>query len=157
MIELLINRKNLNKFLNDIRKSDRDELFYHFGKKLRKKFIQTVKNTKNTYFIGSDSGKPLALGGFHKNNDDDVFLAWLLCTNEAKNNKYELYKYIKAKVDKYKEKCSFMFNYIYKSNYDSLKLLSALGFSIVDLTCEDFKLFYYTKGNSFDTRYITRK
>ena len=69
----------------------------------------------------------------------------------------ELYKYIKTKVDKYKEECSLMFNYIYKSNYDSLKFLSALGFRIVDLTCEDFKLFYYTKGNSFDTRYITRK
>ena len=151
MIELLTNRKNLNKFLKNIRKSDRDELFYHFGKKLRKKFIQTVKNTKNTYFVGNDRGLPLAIGGFHTNKKDKVFLVWLLCTNETENNKFELYKYIKAKVDEYKENCSLMFNYIYKSNYDSLKLLSALGFKTVDLVNDDFKLFYYKKGNNIDT------
>lgn len=158
MMELEVNEENLEKFLNNIRRQDKEELLYHFKKNYRKKFKQTVKKSKNTYFVGDKNCNPIAIGGFQECKRRNTFLVWLLCTNELVKNKKELFKYIKTKLEIYKKNCLILFNYIYKSNFQSFNFLKNLGFEILDTKNKDFKLFYYTnvkKGNYFDIRYIT--
>lgn len=155
MIEIEINEENLKKFTKDIRKEDKEELAFHFGEKFEKKFIKIAKNTKNTYFVADKNKNPLAIGGFEKFKNSNTFQVWLLCTDKLKNNKKELFKYIKTRLKPYKEKSFVLFNYIYKSNFKSLDFIKNLGFEVVDLKNENFKLFYYMKGKNFDIRYIT--
>lgn len=155
MIELEINEKNLSDFLTNIRKSDEEELIYHYGKNYRETFIKTVNETKNTYFVGNNNKEALAIGGFQEFKNKNCFQVWLLCTDKITKNKKELLKYIKQKVELYKNNSFVMFNLIYKSNFKSLNMLKKLGFEIRDICDKNFKLFYYTKGNDFDTRYIT--
>ena len=156
MIEIEINEKNLKKFLQNIRIEDKEELMFYFGENFRKKFIKIAKTTKNTYFVADKNKNPVAIGGFEEfKKNKNIFQAWLLCTNKLKNNKKELFKYIKTKLKFYRENSFVLFNYIYKSNFKSLAFIENLGFEILDLKNDDFKAFYYTKGKSFDIRYIT--
>ena len=156
MIEIEINENNLKKFLQDIRTEDKEELVFYFGEDFEKKFVEIAKNTKNTYFVSDENEAPIAIGGFEEfKTNKNIFQTWLLCTSKLKNNKKELFKYIKTKLKSYKENSFVLFNYIYRTNFKSLNFIKSLGFEIVDLKNDNFKLFYYTKGKSLDIRYIT--
>ena len=63
--------------------------------------------------------------------------------------------YVKNKLECFKDDYDFLFNFIYKSNFEFLKWLKKADFEIVDNN-ENLKLFYFSKGDiNFDLRYIT--
>lgn len=152
MIEIELNEKNLLLFLKNIRQEDKKELEYFFKENLEQNFIKICLKNPETYFVADKNLQPIAIGGVKeiKNNNHTFGQVWLLCTNEYKKNKISLYKYIKSKIDNFKTRFDFLFNYIYKTNFDALLWLKKCGFVSCDCS-EQFKLFYYTKGvHNFD-------
>ena len=141
MREIEINKNNLNLFLENIRDKDKEELIYFFGKNYKKYFINfLLKNNKETYFLSYKS-IPCAIGGAYK--DKKGAQVWLLCAKEY--DKKFLYKYIKEKFNKIKQKYNILYNFIYKSNFSSLNLLLKLGFQIIETNKPELKLFYLKK------------
>lgn len=150
MREIEINKENLNLFLNNLRENDREELIYFLGKDYKKCFVDfLLNNKKETYFLSYKSS-PAAIGGAY--NNKSCTQVWFLCAK--KYDKKFLYKYIKNKFEKLKQKYDTLYNFIYKSNFSSLNLLSKFGFKVVDTNNPDLKLFYLTKGGNFDLRYF---
>lgn len=151
MKEIEINKENLNTFINDIRKTDKEELIYSYKENYKNEFINAcIRQKRHIYFVSDKYENPVAIGGI-KTVKKGYGLIWLLCTNKLKENKKDLYKYVKNKVSLFKKEYSIIFNYIYKSNFASLNFLKSLGFKIIDLPDENFKMFYFIKGgNNFD-------
>ena len=159
MIELEVNTKNLLTFLNNIRKEDLAELYFSFKDDIQSKFLEVCKENKETYFIADDCGFPLAIGGVKKIcfRNFKIGQVWFLCSNEFEKNKISALRYIKNKLNYFKDDYDFLFNFIYKSNFKFLKWLKRVHFTVVDKD-NDLKLFYYSKGDiNFDLRYITGK
>ncbi len=157
MIELDVNTKNLLAFWADIRKEDLAELCFSFKEDVKEKFIEVCKGNKETYFLANDYGIPLAIGGVKKICFKDIKIGqvWFLCSNEFKKNKILVLRYVKNKLECFKDDYDFLFNFIYKSNFEFLKWLKKADFEIVDNN-ENLKLFYFSKGDiNFDLRYIT--
>ena len=146
MKEIDITKYNLKRFLSNLRSEDKDELLFFLGKNYRQKFINFLLENKNdTYFL-SFNNNPACIGGFYQ--DTIGLQVWLLCSNSY-DKKY-LYKYIKEKFAIYKNKYNFIYNYIYKANFKSLKLVRKLGFEVKELNNVNIKLFYYLKGDNLD-------
>lgn len=158
MIEIEKNKKNLEEFLKNIRKEDKEELEIFYGKNYKKDFIDVCMNKKyETYFLADKNLNPVAIGGVvqHKSNLK-LGQIWLLTTDKVRENKFFLFKYVKNKIKKFKTKFDVLFNYIYKSNFKILLWLNLFDFESVELKNKDFKFFYYKKeGVNFDTRYFT--
>ena len=153
MREIEINKENLTLFLKNLRKSDAEEMIYFFGKDYKNYFIDfLLKNKKETYFLSYKS-IPSAIGGAYE--DKECAQVWLLCAE--KYDKKFLYKYIKEKFNQIKKKYDTLYNFIYKSNFKSINLLSKLGFEVIKTNNPDLKLFYITKGGNFDLRYFARQ
>ena len=151
MIEAEITKDLLVAFLNDLRKEDKLELDEFFKNNTLDDFLNICLEDKNlTYFLLDDNKKPLALGGAYKVNDK-VARVWFLATNQIKKSKIALYKYVLNKILFFKKQFAFLYNFIFKSNFSSLKWLKKAGFQVLDLDVPDYKLFYFNKGdNCFD-------
>lgn len=143
MIEIKATKENLEKFIDNICDEDKQELMYFLKDDYKSKFVEILlKNQENTYFL-SHLNIPVAIGGlsFDKLNRAVV---WLLCSNEYKKHKIELFKYVLNKIKLFKSKHNFLYNYIYKSNFKALKWLEKCGFKSLNLkNVNDFKFFYY--------------
>lgn len=145
MIEIEVNKENLNLFLDNIRDSDRVELEYFLGKNYRTKFINTVmENKNNTYFL-SYGLTPSCIGGIYP--DKIGAQVWLLCAKKYKRK--FLYAYIKNKLKIFIKNNLILYNYVFESNFSSLKLIDRLGFNITNTNDSRLKLFY-RKGGKFD-------
>ena len=159
MIEVKPNKKLLYEFLSDLRESDLVEFNQLYKNTSLEEFYKIcLDKNQDTYFLLTDDFLPLALGGaycsYKVSNSASV---WLLCTNQICKCKKELYRYVKNKIHFFKNKYNFLFNYIFKSNFNSLKWLKVCGFEILETNTADYKLFYFSKGeNCFDIRYFTR-
>ena len=160
MIYIKPDINNLRKFLKDIRYEDGQELLYTYGVDFENVFIDTVLNKipdSDIYFLSHNSN-PLAIGGACLSDESKKSAqVWLLCSKHADKHKIYIYKHIKNRIEFFKTKYDFLYNYIYKSNYKALIWLKKCGFKDVDLDCSDFKFFYYSKGGYFDIRRFTRK
>ena len=159
MKEIEINKENLIKLFDNLRKDDLYELKATFKNNIKRNFVKICLENKDTYFIADDNGSPLAIGGikiFYIKN----FLVgqvWLLCSNDVSKNRLSVLKYVKDKIDEFKLECDILFNFIYKSNFNFLKWLQHAEFEAVPVN-KNFKLFYYKKGGiDFDLRYFTCK
>ena len=142
MKRVVINKKNLLIFLSNIRQNDKEELIYFLKDNYKDKFINIVlENVDNTIML-SYKGIPACIGGIYPDNIGVQI--WLLCSNQF-DKKY-LYKYIKYRLQTYKERYSFIYNIIYKTNFSSIKMLKNFDFKIKDLPDTNIKLFYYKKG-----------
>ena len=137
MIEIEINKQNLENFLLNIRKSDKEELIYFFGKNYKDKFIDIVLKNINSTSMLSYMGIPSCIGGTYK----DVLgtQVWLLCSN--KFDKKFLFKYLLKKVNELKKENRILYNYIFKSNFKAVKWLSKLGFKFSDTPDNNVKFF----------------
>lgn len=159
MIEAKINKENLIKFLKNIRYKDKIELEIFLGKKYREEFIKTtLKNKNTTWMLQDKNNNPIAIGGvvFHCFDGLKGGQIWLLCSNDVNKHKHYLFKYIKNKLDIFKNEFDILFNYIYKSNFKILLWLKVLGFCQEYLKNNDFRFFYYKKeGVDFDIRRFT--
>lgn len=158
MKEAFLNKKSLLNLLNNLRIQDKLEMDEVFKKSSLDDFFQVCFDKKNiTYFLTTDEDEPLALGGAYC-IDDNIARVWLLITNEADNYKLSLYKYIKNKIVDFKVKFAFLYNFIFESNFSSLSWLQKCGFAVMDLKCDDYKLFYFNRGDlNIDLRHITCK
>ncbi len=159
MKEIEINKENLIKLFNNLRKDDLRELKVIFKNNIKRNFVKICLENKDTYFIADDKGSPLAIGGikiFYIKN----FLVgqvWLLCSNDVSKNRLSVLKYVKDKIGEFKLECDVLFNFIYKSNFSFLKWLKYADFEAIPIN-NNFKLFYYKKGGiNFDLRYFTCK
>ncbi|MBE7708063.1 MAG: DUF2833 domain-containing protein [Cyanobacteria bacterium SIG27] len=159
MIEKKINHNCLCSFLNNLRKEDYEELAVIKSFNFVDEILNVSENPINqTYFLTSDNDKPLAMGGACLIEIDEYKIAkvWLLSTSEIEFYKKDLYKYVLEKLEILKTKYDILFNFIYKSNFSSLKWLKRAGFKVFDLDNSDYKLFYFLKGDiNFDIRYFT--
>jgi len=158
MIEVNINEKYLDKFISDLRFEDKLELMTCYNDSLEEFYSVCLDKTKQTYFVVDENYMPLALGGAYEifGKKEKCARLWLLATNKISKNKITLYKYVKKKIDYFKKEYDVLFNFIYKSNFESLKLLKANGFNVYDLENFDYKLFYFCKGElDFDIRHFT--
>ena len=160
MKSIKINRKNLITLLDNLRKEDLEELKQNFKNRYREKFINVTLNSSGTIFLADDNDFPLAIGGVDKKQTDNLAVGqvWLISSNKFTKKNLKLIKFIVSKIEEYKKDCDILFNFIYKSNFDSLKWLAKCGFKTLDTRKQDYKLFYFTKGGiDFDIRYITDK
>jgi hypothetical protein len=140
--EIEINRHNLEVLIDNLREEDKLELIYYFKTKYKEKIINTILNIKNdTYFLAYNS-IPSCIGGAYK--DAKGAQVWLLCSENY--NKKFLYKYVKAKLNYLKTKYNYLYNYIFESNFSSLKLLKRLGFNICSTTNSKINYFYLKGG-----------
>lgn len=156
MKKLKINQKNLELLLDNLRKEDENELIASFGKNYKKIFVKTVlKHKKSSIFLSDENAFPLAIGGIIKTNKN-YSTPWLISSKEFKNHQKEILKYVFHKLNEYIEENNILFNYIYKSNFKALKWLKKFGFKTIDMN-ENYKIFYYIKGENIDIRHITRK
>ena len=156
MIEAQINKDDLRTFLLDLRKADMLEMKNFFKKDFEEKFIETCFDKNNEiYFLKTDDNYPLALGGVYCINN--IGQVWLLTTNKFYQHKKDVLKYVFLKIENFKTRFDILFNFIYKTNFSSLKWLKKAGFSVSNLdNCSDYKVFYFSKGAKFDLRYFTR-
>lgn len=157
MIEAKPNYKLLKQFLATLRNEDKEEICALGCQNFEYDLFEFLDNNpKYTYFLLSKNKKPLALGGAKEASIPYVAKVWLLTTNELKNNKLELYRYVKDKIELFKTKYDVLYNFIYKTNFNSLKWLKRAGFSELSLENQDYKLFYFIHGGKeFDIRYFT--
>lgn len=159
MTELELTDENLLKFLKNIRKEDLDELKYFFKENLEENFIKICKENSKTYFLADDCLNPLAIGGVKRIESEGNLAGqvWFLCTDKFYSSKIAVFKFIRRKIENFKKEYDFLFNFIYKSNFETLKWLLRCGFSAEHIN-NDFKLFYFGKGdNKLDLRYFTRE
>ena len=165
MIETKITKDNLDEFLKNLRYQDRQEMLKVMTPNFIKEFYDICLNENSaSYLLQTTDKQPLALGGavdvitgFYK-----TARIWLLCSQYLECNKIQVFKYVKDKLLRFKEEYDILFNFIYKSNFDSLKWLKTQGAIVVDLENIDFKLFYFVnekrKGEfNFDIRYFACK
>ena len=160
MKEAKITKKLLKIFIKDIRLQDKVELELCYRDSLEEFYQICLDGRYETYFLIDDKNRPLALGGAFdlRNKEQKVAKLWLLATNQIVNHKLAVYRYIKSKILYFKNSYDVLFNYIYKSNFDSLKLLQKNAFNVVDLENKEYKLFYFNKGEKdFDIRYFACK
>lgn len=157
MKEVKATRKNIKKFIKNLRKEDYEELKYFLKKKIVKKFKKELESLSDFYFLSSEN-QPIALGGVEQEkNHGNIGKAWLLCTNKSTKNRIKLYKFIKEKILNYQKQYNIIYNFIFKSNFKAQKWLEKLGFEFFETTNPDFKLFYYTNGEKeIDIRNIAR-
>lgn len=157
MKEVSVSVNYLKNFLNDVRWCDKQEILSLDGDGFEKElFSVCFDNSFETYFLSTDDEKPLALGGAYSKKHDNTAKVWLLCTNKLISNKKDVYKYVKNKIRIFQSKYDFLYNFIYKTNFNSLNWLKACGFKVLDLKNPDFKMFYFCKGEyKFDLRYFT--
>ena len=155
-----VNRENLIKLIENLRKEDKKELKYEFGNNFKDKFIKITLNSGEKYFFADEFKNPLAIGGVEKTTVDNLKIGqvWLISSKYFSFRNLELIKFIKSKIEDYQNDYDILFNKIYKSNYNALKWLTKCGFKVLDISLNnDYKLFYFTKGGiNFDLRYITR-
>ncbi len=158
MKQLIVNKKNLLKLLCNLRLEDKKELIFNFNKNYKQKFIRITLSTKEKYFFADDNGLPLAIGGAEEKIVDDLKIGqvWLISSKYFKKSNVKLIKFIKNKIEEYKNDFDILFNIIYKSNYSALNWLTRCGFRVKEIPHnKDYKLFYFTKGGiNFDLRYI---
>lgn len=158
MIELELNEKNLNAFLLNLRAEDKSEIDTLTNISFKKELFELClnKKNKNIYFIADDENNPLALGGAYVVNDLNVARVWLLSTIFLNDNKKSAYRYVLDKINFFKTEFDFLYNYIFKSNFSSLRWLKKCGFKIIDLKNPEYKFFYFSnKENEIDLRYFT--
>lgn len=146
MKEIKATRKNIKKFIKNLRKEDYEELKYFLKKKISKKFQKELENLSDFYFL-SDKNHPIALGGVQQDKKHkNIGKAWLLCTDISKHSKIKLYKFIKEKILDYQKQYDIIYNFIFKSNFKAQKWLEKFGFIFLNTQNPDFKLFYYSNG-----------
>ena len=147
----------LKKFLCDIRDSDRQEILALDSNKFEEDFFHVcLDKTYETYFLSTDDDMPLAVGGAYCDKFSNIAKVWLLCTHKIDSNKKDVYKYVIDKIKTFQSKYDVLYNFIYKTNFSSLKWLKSCNFKALDLNNPDFKLFYFCKGDiKFDLRYFT--
>ena len=157
MKEVKATRKNIKKFIKNLRKEDYEELKYFLKKKISKKFQKELENLSDFYFL-SDKIHPIALGGVQQDKIlKNIGKAWLLCTNKSSKNRIKLYKFIKEKILNYQKQYNIIYNFIFKSNFKAQKWLEKFGFIFLNTQNPDFKLFYYSNGEQkIDIRNIAR-
>ena len=142
MIEIIPNRFQIFEFLNLLRDEDKAEISALGDIDFKSDLIELFENNnKYSYFLLSDS-KPLAIGGAKTTNNPKTAIVWMLCTNELNKNKVKFYKYVKNKIKFFKNEFDILYNFIYKSNFSSLKWLKKCGFIEYELKNKDYKLFY---------------
>lgn len=160
MIEIEVNKDNLEKFINNLRLEDKEELIDALGKNYKAKFIEKTLNIKGIYFLADKNKTPVAIGGVLEtlNPDKKIGIVWLLVTKDVDKHKKFLYKYVKNKIVLFQKEFDILFNYIYKTNFNALKWLKKCDFIEKNTSRDDYKLFYFDKGeNNFDIRNITCK
>lgn len=158
MIELEFSEENLNTFLLNLCAEDKVEIDALSNISFKDELFKLCLNNKNkyTYFLADDEKQPLALGGAYVIDDTKSARVWLLSTNFLNKNKKSVYGYVLNKIDFFKTEFDFLYNYIFKSNFSSLKWLKKCGFKIVDLKNPEYKFFYFcNKENEIDLRYFT--
>lgn len=159
MIELDVNKENLELFFKNIRKHDLSELKFLLKTNLKNKFIDSCLNSHFIYMIADDDSIPLAVGGCRRcvELNEKIGQIWLLCTNSISKSSIEAFNYIENKIYFFQNEFDFLFNFIYKSNFSFLPWLKKRRFEVLDYDA-DFKLFYYSKGDvNFDLRCIAGK
>lgn len=158
MIEVKPTKKLLFEFVNDLREPDLLEFKQVYKDNSLEEFYNVcLDNNHYTYFLLTDDFKPLALGGAYCTDyNKSIARVWLLSSNQIKNNRINLYKYIKEKIIFFKNEYKLLYNFIFKTNFGSLNWLKTYGFNVLDINNKDYKLFYFSKGeNNFDIRYFT--
>lgn len=134
MIKIDKNVNDVNFILDNLRKEDLEELIALWGNNWKEKVL---KNTLNfdffTLFGKNKEGKlvPIAFGGFAQvlNDNPKIVCAWLLCSEYIEFNKKYLLKNIKEQLIIAKTKYQIMYNFIYKSNFESKRWLKRFGFN----------------------------
>ena len=156
MIEAKITKKSLLEFLKNLRDEDLLELKEFLKNNTLEEFFFDCFDENNlTYFLKTKDNKPLALGGAYVVNDKCAKI-WLLTTKEIFKCKIAVFKYVKNKIETFKQRFDILYNFIFISNFSSLVWLKRCGFEVLDLNVSNYKLFYFNKGeNNFDLRYIT--
>lgn len=157
MIKTTLNEKLLDDLVCNLRKEDKCELIQLFPTSLDEFYKTCFEKEHKIYCVTTDKSEPLAIGGAYQvlGRKHKTAQVWLLSSNKLKENKIALYKYVVELINEFKKEYDTLFNFIYKSNFSSLKWLKRLGFKIVDLKNQDYKLFYYHKGGDLDLRYFT--
>ena len=102
MFENKINQKYLSRFLKNIRKNDLEELLAIKSFNFVDEVLNVSNNPENqTYFLTTEDNLPLAIGGacLQKRNRYKIARVWLLCTEDSKMYKKDLYGYILKKIE----------------------------------------------------------
>lgn len=160
MIEAKITQENIAEFFKYLRDSDLKEVEFFLGRKSVDEFIKACFSSTKTYLLKTTFDEPLVLGGLKefKQGNKTIGQVWLLSTIFLYKKKKSVYKYILSKIFEFQNEYTFLFNYIYKTNYSALNWLKQCGFECIDLERNDLKFFYFNKGESnFDLRYFTCK
>lgn len=157
MIEVEVTNKYLREFLSNIRQEDKLEIDFSKHECFEKELFDVCfDKTYDTYFLSTNDGKPLVLGGAYLVNNSKTARVWLLATDYLESEKKSVYGYVKNKIELFKDKYDILYNFIYKTNFNSLKWLKKCGFKVFDLKDSNFKLFYFCKEDiKFDIRYFT--
>lgn len=158
MIEVKPTRQKICLFLDNLRNEDKEELLINNSSDIVDEILDIFSNPiHQTYFLYYKN-LPIALGGAYFVQDEPHKIAriWLLTSKYAKYCSFELYKYITNKISIFQLEYDILFNFIYKSNFKSLNWIKKANFNVLDLISDDYKLFYFLKGDiNFDIRYFT--
>ena len=157
-MEIETTKQKLEELLDNVRLEDKKELEFSLGFDYRNKFIKTTLKANEKYFISDKNGTPLAIGGCEEYSfKPKIGQVWLISSKNFTKKNLKLIKFIRNKIEVFKNEYDILFNVIYKSNYKALRWLTKCGFKVMDIKNKNYKLFYCSKGGqNFDLRYITR-
>ncbi len=152
MIKKAVNKSEILFILDNLRNEDKQELFISSGENWKEKTLFNLENKDFLILYGNDNtGRqaPIAMGGFcETDKNESIACVWLLSTFFVYKNRMLLAKELKTQIAFAEQKYKIMYNYIYKSNFDSKNWLKKLGFKFdnpkppgLDIK-EDFEFFY---------------
>ena len=105
---------------------------------------------KSAIMLSIDN-KIIAIGGVSAcSKKEKIGRLWLLVSKYATGHKIELFKYLNKKINDFKKEYKMLFNEIYKSNFKIIPFLEKNGFKIKNSKNKEYKIFYFSKGGSFD-------
>lgn len=145
------NSEDLMYILNHLRKEDEEELKSFSGENWKLKAFINHKHLDDLV-IGKtkDNNTPVLIAGItqKKTDPEGVGLVILLSTDEIKNHKFCFLREIKKEIKKSEDKYWFLYNFIYKDNFEAKNWLKWLGFKFDNSKfkdidkLKDFEFFY---------------
>lgn len=126
--------KDVNFILDNLREEDFEELIALWGNNWKENVLNNISKIDFITLMGkNDEGNfvPIAFGGIVPlfNDNPQIACAWLLCSRYIKFNKKYLLHNIKEQLKSAKNRYQILYNFIYKSNFESKKWLKKFGFN----------------------------
>ena len=150
------NEKDVKYILDNLRPADYHECRIIHGENWKQTVYDSIMQTEFYVLLGKtdNDDTPVCMGGIWEACPEtpNIGVAWLLSTPEVSKYAMCLIRELKKEIEKADEKFDFMYNIIYKENFEAQKWLKPFGFVFDNSKAPipvplGFEYFYRLKGN----------